>query len=441
VSRDEEVRVTAIDSPSDSTHPAGERAVDPATVDLSDLDTFADGPPWAAFDALRAHAPLHWNPEPAPNSGFWSVTRHADVVALDRDAATFSSERGGANLEELDDDQIEARKSMLETDGSRHRALRNLLQKDFTPRFLAGYETFLRGLTATTLDNALPKGGFDFVREVSADFPIRVLARMLDVPEDHTDQLIAWGNEMVGNSDPDYARVLADSADSEEYRLLSFRSPAAIEVYEYGFELAERRRGGTGTDLVSKLVNTTPADGRPLSERDFRNYFLLLVVAGNETTRHAISHTMNALIDNPDQMELLQERPELIPDAVEEFLRWASPVYHFRRTATRDVEMHGRTVREGDKLVMWFAAANRDPAVFEDPYRFDVTRRHIDHVTFGKGGPHFCLGNALARMEIRLMFSELIPRLASARHAGPVARVRSNFVNGIKKFPVSVTTV
>jgi cytochrome P450 len=412
----------------------------PDDVDLADLDSFADGPPWQAFDVLREQAPLHWNPEPAPNHGFWSLTRHADVVAVDRDAATFSSERGGANLEELDDEQIEARKSMLETDGARHRALRNLLQKDFTPRFLAGYETFLRGLTATTLDAALPKGRFDFVKEVSADFPIRVLARMLDVPDDHTDQLIAWGNEMVGNSDPDYARVLADSADSEEYRLLSFRSPAAIEVYEYGFELAERRRGGTGTDLVSTLVNTPPADGEPLSERDFRNYFLLLVVAGNETTRHAISHTMNALVDNPDQLALLQERPELIPDAVEEFLRWASPVYHFRRTATRDVDLHGRTIREGDKVVMWFAAANRDPAVFDDPYRFDVTRRHVDHVTFGKGGPHFCLGNALARMEIRLMFGELVPRLAGARHAGPVTRVRSNFVNGIKTFPVSVTT-
>jgi cytochrome P450 len=412
----------------------------PEDVDLADLDTFADGPPWAAFDVLRERAPVHWNPEPSPNHGFWSVTRHADVVAVDRDAATFSSERGGANLEELDGEQIEARKSMLETDGARHRALRNLLQRDFTPRFLAGYETFLRGLTATTLDAALPKGRFDFVTEVSADFPIRVLARMLDVPDDHTDQLIAWGNEMVGNSDPDYARVLADSADSEEYRLLSFRSPAAVEVYEYGFELAERRRGGTGTDLVSKLVNTPPADGAPLSERDFRNYFLLLVVAGNETTRHAISHTMNALVDHPDQLALLQERPELIPDAVEEFLRWASPVYHFRRTATRDVELHGRTVREGDKVVMWFAAANRDPAVFDDPHRFDVTRRHVDHVTFGKGGPHFCLGNALARMEIRLMFSELVPRLADARHAGPVTRVRSNFVNGIKSFPIEVSS-
>lgn len=409
-------------------------------VDLSDLDLFEAGPPWPAFDALREHDPVHWNPEPAPNHGFWALTRHADIVTVDRDAATFSSELGGANLEELDAEQLAARKSMLETDGDRHQALRRLLWKEFTPRVLAGYETFLRGLTASTLDAALPKGEFDFVKEVSADFPIRVLARMLDVPDSDTPKLIRWGNEMVGNSDPDYAQVLAGSEESEEYRLLSFRSPAATEVYRYGFELAAQRSGGDGSDLVSRLVNATPGDGHPLDERDFRNYFLLLVVAGNETTRHAISHTMNALLDNPDQLELLQERPELIPAAVEEFLRWASPVYHFRRTATRDVELRGSTIREGDKVVVWFAAGNRDPAVFDDPYRFDVTRTNIDHVTFGKGGPHFCLGNALARMEIRVMFSELIPRLAAAGHAGPVRRVRSNFVNGIKSFPVRITS-
>jgi cytochrome P450 len=244
---------------------------------------------------------------------------------------------------------------------------------------------------------------------------------------------------MVGNSDPDYADVLADSEESEEFRLLPFRSPAALEVFEYGVQLAAERKGGDGIDLVSTLVNQMPEDGVPMSDRDFRNYFLLIVIAGNETTRHAISHTMKALIDNPDQLALLQAEPELIPGAVEEFLRWASPVYHFRRTATRDVEMHGRTIREGDKVVAWFASGNRDPRVFDDPYQFDVTRTRVDHVTFGKGGPHFCLGNQLARLEIRLMFEELIPRIPSGMQlTGDVKLVRSNFVNGIKKFPVSV---
>lgn len=408
-------------------------------VDLADLDVFEQGDAWSLFDVLRREQPLHWNPEPAPNAGFWSLTRHADVVRVTRDDKGFSSEVGGVSLEELDEDQVEARKSMLETDGARHWALRRLLQHEFTPRGLAGYEVFLRGLTKSTIDAALAQNSFDFVKSVSADFPIRVLARMLDVPEERTDQLIAWGNRMVGNSDPDYADVLADSSESEEFRLLPFRSPAALEVFEYGFELAAQRRGGDGTDLVSKLVNQVPEDGLPLSERDFRNYFLLLVVAGNETTRHAISHSMKALIDHPDQLALLQAEPERIPNAVEEFLRWASPVYHFRRTAARDVELHGRTIRAGDKVVAWFASANRDEAVFDEPYRFDVTRERVDHVTFGKGGPHFCLGNQLARLEIRIMFEELIPRLTDPLVlTGPVTRMRSNFVNGIKTFPVAV---
>jgi cytochrome P450 len=404
-------------------------------IDLADLDVFERGVAWPLFDRLRREAPVHWNPQPAPQAGFWSLTRHADVVAMLRDDETFSSEVGGANLEELDAEQIEARKSMLETDGARHRALRRLLLNEFTARRLAGYEAFLRGLTRHTVDAAAALPAFDFVKQISADFPIRVLARMLDVPEEHTDRLIAWGNRMVGNTDPDYADVLADDEASERYRLLPFRSPAALEVFRYGFELAAQRRGGDGSDLVSRLVNQMPPDGLPLSERDFRNYFLLLVVAGNETTRHAISHTMQALLDNPDQLALLRAEPHRIAGAVEEFLRWASPVYHFRRTATRDVDLHGRTIRAGDKVVAWFASANRDEAVFDDPYRFDVTRTRVDHVTFGKGGPHFCLGSQLARLEIRIMFEELIPRLP-VRAAGPITRMRSNFINGIKTFPV-----
>ncbi|NUU20538.1 MAG: cytochrome P450 [Streptomycetaceae bacterium] len=408
-------------------------------VDLADNDRFLDGAtPWRMFHTLRENDPVHWQPEAEPNSGFWALTRHADIVQVDRDPETFTSSRF-TNLEEVDDDQIAIRRSLLETDGLRHTALRRLLQKQFTPRAIAEYGTFLRGLTAKTLDAALPKGTFDFVTEVSADFPINVLARMLDVPGEDTEKLIDWGNRIIGNTDPDYADVLLESQESEQYRDLPFRSPASLEVFAYGRELAERRRGGTGTDLVSRLVNQTPGDGVPLSQRDFDNYFLLLVVAGNETTRHAISHSMLALIQNPDQMDRLRENLDMMPDAVEEFLRWASPVYHFRRTATRDTELGGKRIREGDKVVLWFASGNRDEAVFADPYRFDVTRKNVDHVTFGKGGPHFCLGNALARLEMRIMFEELLPRIADIRLAGDVRRVRSNFVNGIKELPVTVT--
>jgi len=408
-----------------------------ADVDLADIDRFLTGEQWAQFDTLRREAPVHWNPEAAPNHGFWSITRYADIWAVDRDSETFTSSKF-VNIEEVEDELQEIRRSLLETDGPRHASLRALMQREFSPRALRGYEGFLRELTKQTVDKALEHGEFDFVSEVSADFPIQVLARMLDVPASDTGQLIAWGDEFVGNTDPDMTKFRADLPDSDQYKHLPFRSPTVLDVWDYGDALKAERKGKDGTDLISILANRMPSDGIPVSDNDFHQYFTLLVIAGNETTRHTISHSMLALIDNPDQLRTLQERPELIPAAVEEMLRWASPVYYFRRTATRDVEMHGQTIREGDKVVMWFASGNRDEAVFEDPYRFDVTRTNVDHMTFGKGSPHLCLGSNLARMEIQLMFQELLPRIKTIERAGDVQRLRSNFANGIKKLPVRV---
>jgi cytochrome P450 len=409
-------------------------------TDLSDLDVFAGGAPWETFARLRRDAPVAWNPEPAPNHGFWSVTRHADIVAILRADQDFSSEKGAVSLEELDPRQLEIRKSMLDTDGTRHRALRRLLQRELTARALAGFDTFLRSLTASTLDAALAASGpFDFVRAVSADYPIRVLVRLLGIPDGFGDQIISWSNRLVGNTDPEYADVLLGSAESEKYRDLPFRSPAALEVFAYGDELARQRRGGSGTDLVSKLVNTVPSDGVPLSERDFHNYFLLLVAAGNETTRHSISHAMLALIQHPRALRRLAGQGDLLPVAVEEFLRWASPVYHFRRTALRDIELRGQQIRSGDKVVLWLASGNRDSGVFARADEFDITRSPNDHVTFGKGGPHFCMGSSLARLELQIMFEELVRRIDSIELAGQVEYVRSNFIHGIKRLPVRVT--
>lgn len=404
---------------------------------LADLDLFENGAPWHVFDELRATPGLHYSTEEAPNSGFWSATRYHDIVRVLRDTETFTSTKF-TNLEEVDPHLQDQRRSLLETDGLRHRALRRMLQGQFTPQAVAKYETFLRGITAKTLDAAFAKGSFDFVDEVSADFPIRVLARLLDVPDSDTGQLIAWGNRMVGNTDPEHADVLIGSADSDEYRHVPFRSPAAIEVYEYGKHMAAERRGKGGTDLVSLLADGVPSDGQPLSEDEFNTNFLLLVVAGNETTRHTITHSMSNLLNNPDQMDVLRNDPSLIPWAVEEFLRFASPVYHFRRTVTRDVEFSGTQLSEGEKLVVWFASGNRDDAVFDEPYRFDVTRNPNEHMSFGRGGPHMCLGNALARIELRIMFEDLLTRDVRLERTGDIDYLRSNFVHGIKRMPVRV---
>lgn len=409
-------------------------------VDLVDLDRFVGPEAWGMLDTLRREDPVHFQRETDGGSGFWAITKHADICEVDKDPETFTS-TNFVNLEEVEPELQDARRSILEMDGLRHRALRKLISREFSrPNLMRNYEALLRDITRTTVDAALAKGEFDFVADVSADFPIQVLARLLDVPQEKTGQLIEWGNQIIGFSDPEHAAVLIDDPESEKYKHLPFRSPISQEVFDYGRELAAHRKGGDGTDLVSQLVNKIPEDGQAISASEYDSYFLLLVVAGNETTRHTITHSMLALLEHPEQLARLQADPSLIPDAVEEFLRWASPVYHFRRTATRDVELRGRQIREGDKVVMWFASGNRDEDVFDNPYDFDVTRKNVDHVTFGKGSPHLCMGNNLARMEIRLMFEELIPRLGSIELTGEVRRVRSNFVNGIKTLPVKVTT-
>ncbi len=406
-------------------------------VNLTNLDYFVDNEAWGMFDTLRAEDPLHWQDEPdSDGHGFWSVTRYDDIEMVNKDGETFTSTKF-VNLEEPPAEFQDLRRSILESDGTRHQALRKMLARDFSVAQLRRYEDFLRGLARESIDAALAQEDIDFVDAVAADFPINVLARLLDVPDEKIPQLITWGNAIVGFSDPELSDVLVDSDEAQAYKHLPFRSPVSLEIFEYGRELAKERRGGDGDDLVSKLINRIPEDGIPLTDTDFDNYFLLLVVAGNETTRQAMTLSMKALMDNPDQMQYFLDNMDKSQVMVEELIRYASPVYHFRRTATKDVELHGKTIKEGDKVVMWFASGNRDDTKFTDPYDLDLTRFPNDHMTFGKG-PHTCLGANLARLEIRILFEELLPRLASIEQTGDIERVRSNFVNGVKRFPVRV---
>jgi cytochrome P450 len=406
-------------------------------VDLTNLDYFVNNEAWGMFDTLRAEDPLHWQDEnDSDGHGFWSVTRYEDIEMVNKDGETFTSTQF-VNLEEPPAEFQDLRRSILESDGSRHQALRKLLQRDFSVAQLRRYEEFLRDLARVSINDALARGDIDFVDALAADFPINVLARLLDVPDDMIPQLITWGNTIVGFSDPELSNVLVDSDEAQNYKHLPFRNPVSMEIFEYGRQLAKDRKGGDGDDLVSKIVNRLPDDGIPLTDTDFDNYFLLLVVAGNETTRQAITLSMKGLMDHPDQMQYFLDNMDKSQIMVEELIRYASPVYHFRRTATKEVELHGKTIKEGDKVVMWFASGNRDDAKFTDPYGLDLTRFPNDHMTFGKG-PHSCLGANLARLEIRILFEELLPRLASIEQTGEIERVRSNFVNGVKRFPVRV---
>ena len=408
-------------------------------IDLADPDNFVDGVPFEWFRRLRQEAPIAWLPEPEPNAGFWAVTRYDDLVSIHMDWATFSSERGAVSLEELDPEQLEIRRSMLETDPPRHTKLRSICAKRFSARGVGRYEDWIRDVARDVLDAALVGDDtFDFVGAISRELPIRFLCSIFTVPQADAPQLISWGDKMIANQDHELSAAVIDKVDTEAYRLLPFRSPIARDVFDYADAQADRRRDEPSDDVIQALV-TAQQEG-VLNEREFHNYFSLLMIAGNETTRHTISAGMLALIEHPEQLQLLQEEPERIAVAVEEILRWATPVLHFRRTATRDVELRGETIRAGDKVVTWYVSANRDEEVFADAERFDVTRRPNDHVTFGPGGPHFCLGAHLARLEATILFEELLPRIASIELGGPAEWIRSNFVNGIKRMPVRIVT-
>jgi cytochrome P450 len=404
-----------------------------------DNDAFAERVPHETFKLLRDEAPVHWY-DWEHGKGFWCITRYDDIVSVMKDWRTFSSETGATALEDLDPDQIEARKSMLDTDPPKHSSLRAIVNKGFTPRAVAAYEDLLRTLTRQILDESLPKGEFDFVEEVAKQLPIQVLCRILGVPLEDDEQLIEWGDKMIGNTDPDLGGLHPASPESAKYRLYPFRSPFAMEVFNYGHRIAAERRTDPRDDLVSKLVMWEDEDGNRLTEREFDTMFLLLVVAGNETTRQSIAHGMQVLMENPGVMDRLRDEPALMATATEEIMRWASPVIHFRRTATTDVEMHGVQIREGDKVVVWLISGNYDERQFPDPLTFDVTRKPNNHITFGRGGPHFCLGAHLAKLETRIMFEELLPRVKTVEPTGPARRMHSNFTNAYKSMPVRVTT-
>jgi cytochrome P450 len=417
--------------------PAAVRVVGDRWLDLTDPDVHRAGVPHATFQRLRDDEPVAWTEE-ASGSGFWSITRYDDVVALNKDFRTFTSEQG-IRLEEMDAEELAARRTMMEMDPPEHTRLRRLVQGGFTRRMVASYEQAIRLLARAVIDEAVPRGRFDLVTDVARQLPMRMLGRLLGAPEEDYTFLVDRGDAMIGNSDPEFTEHVVDLMDTDEFRLMPFRSPAGLELFEYAQRLADERRAQPRDDVVTRMLADT-IDGQPLSDLEFKNFFTLLVAAGNDTTRYSLAGGLLTLLDHPEQIELLQERPELMPSAVEEMLRWTSVTMHFRRTATRDVEVHGRTIREGDKVALWWIAGDFDERRFPEPYRFDVTRTPNDHLAFGRGGPHRCIGEWLARAEIRVTMEELLPRLGDLRVAGPIERLRSNFISGIKHLPVEVAS-
>jgi cytochrome P450 len=409
---------------------------DLASIDVASQELYERGVPHEEFRLLREHDPVHWHPWDWQGGGFWALTKHADVTQVSKDPETFSSAAGHIYLWDLEPDALEARRSLIETDGPAHARLRRIVSSALTPKKVRDYEAYTREIAQELLDRAVDQGELDWVEGIAAPLPINVIVSILGIPDEDAEMMIELSNHLAeGTSD-----IPLDPnayGNTTPLRLLPFNSPASHALFEYGRRIGEERRRDPKDDLVSRLVHAE-VDGDRLTDAEYTNFFQLMVFAGNETTRTAISQGMLALMEHPDEFERVFDEPELTDTAVEELIRWASPVMYFRRTATRDTELRGVPIAAGDKVVMWYVSANYDEEVFEDPYRLDLGRMPNEQASFGAGGPHYCLGAFLARLEIRVLLEEIRARNVRFELAGEPKRLRSNFVNGLESMPVRV---
>lgn len=411
---------------------------DDGHADLSSHDAFVQGAPHNTFARMRREEPLAWCEYPG-GRGFWSVTRHADILELNRQFAMLSSAHG-IRMEDQTDEEVLARRTFQETDPPEHTRTRMLVAKAFSRPMVALFEDQIRALCDEILDAALAEGEFDAVKRIARQLPMRMLGRILGTPDADLEWLVEKGDALIANTDPEFTSHVLDQADTDAYRLMPFRSPAGVELFDYARRLMADKRARGDTQGVLHLVTQPDAAGNVISEAEFRNFFCLLVAAGNDTTRYSIAAALHALANQPGLMDALRAAEAAVWDtAPDEFIRWASPAMYFRRTATQDFERHGRTVRAGDKVLLWFVSGNRDEAAFERPFHVDPARRNNRHLAFGQGGPHVCLGMWLARLEVRALLQAFVARVRRVEQTGPHAWLRSNFVGGIKRLPVRVT--
>jgi cholest-4-en-3-one 26-monooxygenase len=400
-----------------------------AGIDLNDPDQFADGVPHETFARLRREAPVSWCEE-VDGPGFWSVVRHADVQTVNRDYESFSSAQGVSIPDWTDEERAGSASMMLHMDPTKHTRYRLLVNKGFTPRMIGKLAESLAVRARTIVDDVIERGECDFVQDIAAELPVQAIADIMGVPMEDRHRLRDWANHLTGSQDPEFN---ASEDDTQQAR---------AEMWQYANELAAEKRANPSDDIISALVNAEiefEGEKHQLSELEFDVFFMLLAVAGTETTRNVVGLGLDAFFERPGLWDQLVANPALLDTAVEEMIRWVTPVMYFRRTATRDREIAGERIAAGDKVVIWYSSANRDEDVFTAPDAFDITRTPNEHVTFGGGGPHFCLGANLARMEVRLVFDEVIRRLPDLRPAGPARLLRSSQINGIKHLPVEFT--
>ena len=388
-----------------------------------------------AFATLRAERPVSFHAEPEleflpKGAGYWAVTRHADILEVSRTPEVYCSGKG-VNLTDMPPQLNELFGSMIAMDDPRHARLRRIVSRGFTPRIIQRAEDQVERTARRIIDDVTGKGECDFVTDIAAALPLEIICDMMGIPESQYQFVFDRTNIILGAGDPEYV--------SQMENLIPELLQAANDLALLVAELATSRVRNPTDDLTSALVNAE-IDGERLTDQEIGSFFVLLAAAGNETTRNAISHGMKALCDHPDQRALwAADFNAVAPTAVEEIVRWATPVVHFRRTARRDTELRGQKIREGDKVLLWYSSANRDEEVFERPFEFDVRRSPNEHVGFGGPGPHFCLGAHLARREITVMFRHILERLPDLRITSEPAYLESLFIHGIKRMRCEFT--
>jgi len=399
----------------------------PKGFDVTDPALWAQGVPAEELAELRRSAPIWWNPQSPEVSGFhdegfWVVSKHADVKEVSRRSDVFSNYENTAIPRFNDDIPREAielqRFVLLNQDAPQHTRMRKLISKGFTPRAVNGLRDELSSRAKSIVEAAVAAGAGDFVTQIACELPLQAIAELIGVPQEDRMKVFQWSNDMTGYDDPE------STADPVA---------ASMEILGYAYQMAEERKGSPANDIATQLVNAD-IDGESLTSEEFGFFVILLAVAGNETTRNAITHGMIAFLENPDQWELYKkERPKT---AADEIVRWATPVTSFQRTALEDTELGGVQIKKGDRVVMMYRSANFDEEVFEDPEKFDITREVNDHLAFGGTGAHFCIGANLARLEIDLIFNAIADHLPDITKLGDPKRLQSGWLNGIKEFPV-----
>jgi cytochrome P450 len=406
----------------------------PGTVSLFDPDTYRAGPPYEYLARLRREAPVCWHEKPGPevtsasklDTGYWVLSKYQDVIDVSRNPHTYSSHVGTSFLFDAGPNDLPGLQAMLvNMDPPGHVKYRRLVQRGFTPRMVAELEPRIRAHATRIVDNVARKGSCEFVTELACELPLILICELMGIPDEDRKQMFEWSNALIGGDDPEM------KAGSDPMQV-------SVQMWMYANALAQKKREQPDDTLISKYVNGE-VEGMKISDFELNNFFVLLAVAGNETTRNATSHFMRLMSEHPDQFELLKtDVDRLLPGAIEEALRFGPPVVAFRRTALMDSEIRGTRIRKGDKLVLSYPSANRDEEVFADPDRYDIRRSPNHHLSFGIG-EHFCLGANFARMQLRCILREVLTRLPDIHVVGAPKRQRSNLIQGIRELRLEFT--